>query len=131
MVDGCWLDCVSYYDQFFRDEYVLYRLLQSIEFFEMFFFDSDLVNFVEGYFELFWFKDIKFDDSDIEQIVEEGDDNLVNFVSFSKCILVSSFQFIVDSDLVVFISLNVELDNVNFYIKKFFKYLYVFFYFVD
>ncbi|XP_023588823.1 1-phosphatidylinositol 3-phosphate 5-kinase isoform X11 [Trichechus manatus latirostris] len=71
MVDGRWLDCVSHHDQLFRDEYALYRPLQSTEFSETPSPDSDSVNSVEGHSEPSWFKDIKFDDSDTEQIAEE------------------------------------------------------------
>ncbi|XP_062954579.1 1-phosphatidylinositol 3-phosphate 5-kinase isoform X2 [Cynocephalus volans] len=81
MVDGRWLDCVSHHDQLFRDEYALYRPLQSTEFSETPSPDSDSVNSVEGHSEPSWFKDIKFDDSDTEQIAEEGDDNL------AKCLI--------------------------------------------
>uniref|UniRef100_A0A8D1CJ81 1-phosphatidylinositol-3-phosphate 5-kinase n=1 Tax=Sus scrofa TaxID=9823 RepID=A0A8D1CJ81_PIG len=80
MVDGRWLDCVSHHDQLFRDEYALYRPLQSTEFSETPSPDSDSVNSVEGHSEPSWFKDIKFDDSDTEQIAEEGDDNLTKYL---------------------------------------------------
>ncbi|XP_032493002.1 1-phosphatidylinositol 3-phosphate 5-kinase isoform X8 [Phocoena sinus] len=80
MVDGHWLDCVSHHDQLFRDEYALYRPLQSTEFSETPSPDSDSVNSVEGHSEPSWFKDIKFDDSDTEQIAEEGDDNLTKYL---------------------------------------------------
>uniref|UniRef100_A0A452R0A7 1-phosphatidylinositol 3-phosphate 5-kinase n=1 Tax=Ursus americanus TaxID=9643 RepID=A0A452R0A7_URSAM len=125
MVDGRWLDCVSHHDQLFRDEYALYRPLQSTEFSETPSPDSDSVNSVEGHSEPSWFKDIKFDDSDTEQIAEEGDDNLTNSASPSKRTSVSSFQSTVDSDSAASISLNVELDNVNFHIKKPSKYPHV------
>nr|BAE38145.1 unnamed protein product [Mus musculus] len=82
MVDGRWLDCVSHHDQLFRDEYALYRPLQSTEFSETPSPDSDSVNSVEGHSEPSWFKDIKFDDSDTEQIAEEGDDNLASKFGF-------------------------------------------------
>lgn len=125
MVDGRWLDCVSHHDQLFRDEYALYRPLQSTEFSETPSPDSDSVHSVEGHSEPSWFKDIKFDDSDTEQIAEEGDDNLANSASPSKRTSVSSFQSTVDSDSAASISLNVELDNVNFHIKKPSKYPHV------
>ncbi|XP_019508454.1 PREDICTED: 1-phosphatidylinositol 3-phosphate 5-kinase [Hipposideros armiger] len=125
MVDGRWLDCVSHHDQLFRDEYALYRPLQSTDFSETPSPDSDSVNSVEGHSEPSWFKDIKFDDSDTEQIAEEGDDNLTNSASPSKRTSVSSFQSTVDSDSAASISLNVELDNVNFHIKKPSKYPHV------
>ncbi|XP_077011026.1 1-phosphatidylinositol 3-phosphate 5-kinase isoform X9 [Tamandua tetradactyla] len=80
MVDGRWLDCVSHHDQLFRDEYALYRPLQSTEFSETPSPDSDSVNSVEGHSEPSWFKDIKFDDSDTEQIAEEGDDNMAKYL---------------------------------------------------
>ncbi|XP_070098310.1 1-phosphatidylinositol 3-phosphate 5-kinase isoform X19 [Equus przewalskii] len=80
MVDGRWLDCVSHHDQLFRDEYALYRPLQSTDFSETPSPDSDSVNSVEGHSEPSWFKDIKFDDSDTEQIAEEGDDNLTKYL---------------------------------------------------
>nr|XP_021577269.1 1-phosphatidylinositol 3-phosphate 5-kinase-like isoform X1 [Ictidomys tridecemlineatus] len=67
----------------------------------------------------------KFDDSDTEQIAEEGDDNLANSASPSKHTSVSSFQSTVDSDSAASISLNMELDNMNFHIKKPSKYPYV------
>ncbi|XP_062972178.1 1-phosphatidylinositol 3-phosphate 5-kinase [Elgaria multicarinata webbii] len=125
LVDGRWLDCVSHHDQIFRDEYALYRPLQSTEFSETPSPDSDSVNSVEGHSEPSWFKDIKFDDSDTEQIAEEGDDNLANSASPSKRTSVSSFQSAMDSDSAASISLNVELDNVNFHIKKHSKYPHV------
>ncbi|XP_064142809.1 1-phosphatidylinositol 3-phosphate 5-kinase isoform X9 [Loxodonta africana] len=125
MVDGRWLDCVSHHDQLFRDEYALYRPLQSTDFSETPSPDSDSVNSVEGHSEPSWFKDIKFDDSDTEQIAEDGDDNLANSASPSKRTSVSSFQSTVDSDSAASISLNVELDNVNFHIKKPSKYPHV------
>ncbi|XP_077774645.1 1-phosphatidylinositol 3-phosphate 5-kinase isoform X4 [Podarcis muralis] len=96
LVDGRWLDCVSHHDQIFRDEYALYRPLQvkkcskkavkpsvkrkSTEFSETPSPDSDSVNSVEGHSEPSWFKDIKFDDSDTEQIAEDGDDNLTKYL---------------------------------------------------
>uniref|UniRef100_A0A670HSP9 1-phosphatidylinositol-3-phosphate 5-kinase n=1 Tax=Podarcis muralis TaxID=64176 RepID=A0A670HSP9_PODMU len=125
LVDGRWLDCVSHHDQIFRDEYALYRPLQSTEFSETPSPDSDSVNSVEGHSEPSWFKDIKFDDSDTEQIAEDGDDNLTNSASPSKRTSVSSFQSAMDSDSAASISLNVELDNVNFHIKKHSKYPHV------
>lgn len=57
--------------------------LQSTEFSETPSPDSDSVNSVEGHSEPSWFKDIKFDDSDTEQIAEEGDDNLTSEFSVS------------------------------------------------
>ncbi|XP_074857435.1 1-phosphatidylinositol 3-phosphate 5-kinase isoform X2 [Carettochelys insculpta] len=125
LVDGRWLDCVSHHDQIFRDEYALYRPLQSTEFSETPSPDSDSVNSVEGHSEPSWFKDIKFDDSDTEQIADEGEDNLANSASPSKRTSVSSFQSAMDSDSAASISLNVELDNVNFHIKKQSKYPHV------
>ncbi|XP_075036346.1 1-phosphatidylinositol 3-phosphate 5-kinase isoform X3 [Mixophyes fleayi] len=80
LVDGRWLDCVTHHDQLFRDEYALYRPLQSTEFSETPSPDSDSVNSVEGHSEPSWFKDIKFDDSDTEQIADEGEDNLTKFL---------------------------------------------------
>lgn len=53
-------------------------ILQSTDFSETPSPDSDSVNSVEGHSEPSWFKDIKFDDSDTEQIAEEGDDNLTS-----------------------------------------------------
>ncbi|XP_044287721.1 1-phosphatidylinositol 3-phosphate 5-kinase isoform X3 [Varanus komodoensis] len=125
LVDGRWLDCISHHDQIFRDEYALYRPLQSTEFSETPSPDSDSVNSVEGHSEPSWFKDIKFDDSDTEQIAEDGDDNLTNSASPSKRTSISSFQSAMDSDSAASISLNVELDNVNFHIKKHSKYPHV------
>lgn len=55
---------------------------QSTEFSETPSPDSDSVNSVEGHSEPSWFKDIKFDDSDTEQIAEEGDDNLASKFGF-------------------------------------------------
>lgn len=55
---------------------------QSTEFSETPSPDSDSVNSVEGHSEPSWFKDIKFDDSDTEQIAEEGDDNLASEFDF-------------------------------------------------
>ncbi|NP_001362234.1 1-phosphatidylinositol 3-phosphate 5-kinase [Xenopus tropicalis] len=125
LVDGRWLDCVTHHDQLFRDEYALYRPLQSTEFSETPSPDSDSVNSVEGHSEPSWFKDIKFDDSDTEQIADEGEDNLTNSTSPSKRTSVSSFQSAMDSDSAASISLNVEMDNVNFHIKKHSKYPHV------
>nr|XP_033803013.1 1-phosphatidylinositol 3-phosphate 5-kinase isoform X2 [Geotrypetes seraphini]XP_033803014.1 1-phosphatidylinositol 3-phosphate 5-kinase isoform X2 [Geotrypetes seraphini]XP_033803015.1 1-phosphatidylinositol 3-phosphate 5-kinase isoform X2 [Geotrypetes seraphini]XP_033803016.1 1-phosphatidylinositol 3-phosphate 5-kinase isoform X2 [Geotrypetes seraphini] len=125
LVDGRWLDCVTHHDQIFRDEYALYKPLQSTEFSETPSPDSDSVNSVEGHSEPSWFKDIKFDDSDTEQIADEGEDNLPNSSSPSKRTSVSSFQSAMDSDSAASISLNVELDNVNFHIKKPSKYPHV------
>lgn len=51
---------------------------QSTEFSETPSPDSDSVNSVEGHSEPSWFKDIKFDDSDTEQIADEGEDNLTS-----------------------------------------------------
>nr|XP_019960799.1 PREDICTED: 1-phosphatidylinositol 3-phosphate 5-kinase isoform X3 [Paralichthys olivaceus] len=73
LVDGRWLDCVTHHDQLFRDEYALYRPLQSTEFSETPSPDSDSVNSVEGHSEPSWFKDIKFDDSDTEQLADESE----------------------------------------------------------
>uniref|UniRef100_A0A8D0DAE2 1-phosphatidylinositol 3-phosphate 5-kinase n=1 Tax=Sander lucioperca TaxID=283035 RepID=A0A8D0DAE2_SANLU len=73
LVDGRWLDCVTHNDQLFRDEYALYRPLQSTEFSETPSPDSDSVNSVEGHSEPSWFKDIKFDDSDTEQLADENE----------------------------------------------------------
>ncbi|XP_051478838.1 1-phosphatidylinositol 3-phosphate 5-kinase isoform X5 [Apus apus] len=81
LVDGRWLECVSHHDQLFRDEYALYRPLQSTEFSETPSPDSDSVNSVEGHSEPSWFKDIKFDDSDTEQIADEGEDNLAKYLN--------------------------------------------------
>ncbi|XP_028663874.2 1-phosphatidylinositol 3-phosphate 5-kinase isoform X2 [Erpetoichthys calabaricus] len=125
LVDGRWLDCVTHHDQIFRDEYALYRALQSTEFSETPSPDSDSVNSFEGHSEPSWFKDIKFDDSDTEHIADEGEDIMPNSASPSKRTSVSSFQSAVDSDSAASISLNVEQDNVNFHIKKQSKYPYV------
>uniref|UniRef100_A0A8C5F549 1-phosphatidylinositol-3-phosphate 5-kinase n=1 Tax=Gadus morhua TaxID=8049 RepID=A0A8C5F549_GADMO len=77
LVDGRWLDCVTHNDQLFRDEYALYRPLQSTEFSETPSPDSDSVNSLEGHSEPSWFKDIKFDDSDTEQLADESDSELL------------------------------------------------------
>uniref|UniRef100_A0A4W6F6H9 1-phosphatidylinositol 3-phosphate 5-kinase n=1 Tax=Lates calcarifer TaxID=8187 RepID=A0A4W6F6H9_LATCA len=76
LVDGRWLDCVTHHDQLFRDEYALYRPLQSTEFSETPSPDSDSVNSLEGHSEPSWFKDIKFDDSDTEQLADETEYNM-------------------------------------------------------
>uniref|UniRef100_A0A673ZIZ4 1-phosphatidylinositol 3-phosphate 5-kinase n=1 Tax=Salmo trutta TaxID=8032 RepID=A0A673ZIZ4_SALTR len=73
LVDGRWLDCVTHHDQLFRDEYALYRPLQSTDFSETPSPDSDSVNSLEGHSEPSWFKDIKFDDSDTDQVADEND----------------------------------------------------------
>ncbi|CAB1347044.1 unnamed protein product [Coregonus sp. 'balchen'] len=106
VVDGRWLDCVTHHDQLFRDEYALYRPLQ-------------------GHSEPSWFKDIKFDDSDTDQVADENDYVTPNSSSPSKRTSVSSFQSAVDSDSAASINLNMEQDNVNFHIKKQSKYPYV------
>ncbi|XP_060683471.1 1-phosphatidylinositol 3-phosphate 5-kinase isoform X4 [Hemiscyllium ocellatum] len=125
LVDGRWFDCVTHHDQLFRDEYALYRPLQSTEFSETPSPDSDSINSVEGNSEPSWFKDIKFDDSDTEQMQDDGEEVMQSFSSPSKRTSVSSFQSVMDSDSAASISLNVELDNVNFHIKKHSKYPYV------
>ncbi|XP_030642124.1 1-phosphatidylinositol 3-phosphate 5-kinase isoform X2 [Chanos chanos] len=125
LVDGRWLDCVTHHDQLFRDEYALYRPLQSTEFSETPSPDSDSVNSIEGHSEPSWFKDIKFDDSDTEQLADENEYVLPNSASPSKRTSVSSFQSAVDSDSAASINLNVEQDNVNFHIKKQAKYPHV------
>ncbi|XP_049904660.1 1-phosphatidylinositol 3-phosphate 5-kinase isoform X1 [Epinephelus moara] len=125
LVDGRWLDCVTHHDQLFRDEYALYRPLQSTEFSETPSPDSDSVNSVEGHSEPSWFKDIKFDDSDTEQLADETEYNMPNSASPSKRTSVSSFQSVVDSDSAASINLNMEQNNVNFHIKKQSKYPHV------
>ncbi|XP_077435508.1 1-phosphatidylinositol 3-phosphate 5-kinase isoform X3 [Vanacampus margaritifer] len=124
-VDGRWLDCITHNDQLFRDEYALYRPLQSTEFSETPSPDSDSVNSVEGHSEPSWFKDIKFDDSDTEQLAEESDYNISSSANLSKRTSVSSSQSVVDSDSAASISLNMEHNNVNFHIKKQSKYPHV------
>lgn len=116
LVDGRWLDCVTNHDQLFRDEYVLYRPLQSTEFSETPSPDSDSVNSLEGHSEPSWFKDIKFDDSDSEQLADEY--AMPNSTGPSKRTSVSSYQSVVDSDSAASINLNMEQNNVNFHIKK-------------
>ncbi|XP_063743404.1 1-phosphatidylinositol 3-phosphate 5-kinase isoform X3 [Eleginops maclovinus] len=125
LVDGRWLDCVTHNDQLFRDEYALYRPLQSTDFSETPSPDSDSVNSVEGHSEPSWFKDIKFDDSDTEQLADEAEDTMPNSASPSKRTSVSSFQSAVDSDSASSINLNMEQNNVNFHIKKQAKYPHV------
>ncbi|XP_039674045.1 1-phosphatidylinositol 3-phosphate 5-kinase isoform X1 [Perca fluviatilis] len=125
LVDGRWLDCVTHNDQLFRDEYALYRPLQSTEFSETPSPDSDSVNSVEGHSEPSWFKDIKFDDSDTEQLADENEYTMPNSASPSKRTSVSSFQSVVDSDSAASINLNMEQNNVNFHIKKQSKYPHV------
>ncbi|XP_028250030.1 1-phosphatidylinositol 3-phosphate 5-kinase isoform X5 [Parambassis ranga] len=123
LVDGRWLDCVTHHDQLFRDEYALYRPLQSTEFSETPSPDSDSVNSLEGHSEPSWFKDIKFDDSDMEQLAD--DYTMPSSASPSKRTSVSSFQSVVDSDSAASINLNMEQNNVNFHIKKQSKYPHV------
>ncbi|KAM9709709.1 LOW QUALITY PROTEIN: 1-phosphatidylinositol 3-phosphate 5-kinase [Menidia menidia] len=125
LVDGRWLDCVTHHDQLFRDEYALYRPLQSTEFSETPSPDSDSVNSLEGHSEPSWFKDIKFDDSDTEQLAEDNDYNMPNSTSPSKRTSVSSLQSAVDSDSAASINLNMEQNNVNFHIKRQSKYPHV------
>ncbi|CAL9690735.1 unnamed protein product [Knipowitschia caucasica] len=123
LVDGRWFDCVTHHDQLFRDEYALYRPLQSTEFSETPSPDSDSVNSIEGQSEPSWFKDIKFDDSDTDQLAE--DYTMPNSASPSKRTSVSSFHSVVDSDSAASINLNMEQNNVNFHIKKQAKYPHV------
>uniref|UniRef100_A0A8C2JI73 1-phosphatidylinositol 3-phosphate 5-kinase n=1 Tax=Cyprinus carpio TaxID=7962 RepID=A0A8C2JI73_CYPCA len=125
LVDGRWLDCVTHHDQIFRDEYALYRPLQSTEFSETPSPDSESVNSLEGHSEPSWFKDIKFDDSDTEQLADDNDYVTPNSASPSKRTSVSSFHSAVDSDSAASININVEQDNVNFHIKKQAKYPHV------
>ncbi|KAM9486055.1 1-phosphatidylinositol 3-phosphate 5-kinase isoform 3-T3 [Clarias gariepinus] len=124
LVDGRWLECVTHHDQIFRDEYALYRPLQSTEFSETPSPDTDSVTSLEGHSEPSWFKDIKFDDSDTEQLADENDLITTSSASPSKRTSVSSFHSAVDSDSAS-INLNVEQDNVNFHIKKQAKYPHV------
>ncbi|XP_056611388.1 1-phosphatidylinositol 3-phosphate 5-kinase isoform X3 [Triplophysa dalaica] len=124
LVEGRWLDCVTHHDLIFRDEYALYRPLQSTEFSETPSPDSDSVNSLEGHSEPSWFKDIKFDDSDTEQLADETDYVTPSSASPSKRTSVSSFHSAVDSDSAS-INLNMEQDNVNFHIKKQAKYPHV------
>ncbi|CAB1328640.1 unnamed protein product, partial [Coregonus sp. 'balchen'] len=89
---------------------------------------SDSVNSLEGHSEPSWFKDIKFDDSDTDQVADENDyvmPSTPNSSSPSKRTSVSSFQSAVDSDSAASINLNMEQDNVNFHIKKQSKYPHV------
>ncbi|KAA8593085.1 hypothetical protein FQN60_018540 [Etheostoma spectabile] len=116
LVDGRWLDCVTHNDQLFRDD---------TEFSETPSPDSDSVNSVEGHSEPSWFKDIKFDDSDTEQLADESEYTMPNSASPSKRTSVSSFQSVVDSDSAASINLNMEQNNVNFHIKKQSKYPHV------
>uniref|UniRef100_A0A7N6BBM4 1-phosphatidylinositol 3-phosphate 5-kinase n=1 Tax=Anabas testudineus TaxID=64144 RepID=A0A7N6BBM4_ANATE len=125
LVDGRWLDCVTHHDQLFRDEYALYRPLQCTEFSETPSPDSDSVNSLEGQSEPSWFKDIKFDDSDTEQLADENEYTMPNSASPSKRTSVSSFQSVMDSDSAASINLNMEQNNVNFHIKKQSKYPHV------
>ncbi|XP_046701901.1 1-phosphatidylinositol 3-phosphate 5-kinase isoform X3 [Silurus meridionalis] len=125
LVDGRWLECVTHHDQIFRDEYALYRPLQSTEFSETPSPDTDSVTSLEGHSEPSWFKDIKFDDSDTEQLADENDLIATSSASPSKRTSVSSFHSAVDSDSAASINLNVEQDNVNFRIKKQAKYPHV------
>ncbi|XP_051259690.1 1-phosphatidylinositol 3-phosphate 5-kinase isoform X1 [Dicentrarchus labrax] len=125
LVDGRWLDCVTHHDQLFRDEYALYRPLQSTEFSETPSPDSDSVNSLEGHSEPSWFKDIKFDDSDTEQLTDEPEYTTPNSAGPSKRTSVSSFQSVMDSDSAASINLNMEQNNVNFHIKKQSKYPHV------
>ncbi|XP_072117634.1 1-phosphatidylinositol 3-phosphate 5-kinase isoform X3 [Mobula birostris] len=80
LLDGRWLDCVTHHDQLFRDEYALYKPLQSTEFSETPSPDSESVNSVEGNSEPSWFKDIKFDDSDTEQMQDDGEEIMQKFL---------------------------------------------------
>lgn len=123
LVDGRWLDCLTHHDQLFRDEYALYRPLQNTEFSETPSPDSDSVNSLEGQSEPSWFKDIKFDDSDTEQLADEY--SMPNSASPSKRTSVSSFHSVMDSDSAASINLNMEQNNVNFHIKKQSKYPHV------
>ncbi|XP_053536660.1 1-phosphatidylinositol 3-phosphate 5-kinase isoform X2 [Ictalurus punctatus] len=125
LVDGRWLDCVTHHDQIFRDEYALYRPLQSTEFSETPSPDTDSVTSLEGHSEPSWFKDIKFDDSDTEQLADENDLITTSSTCPSKRTSVSSFHSAVDSDSAASINLNMEQDNVNFHIKKQAKYPHV------
>lgn len=60
------------------------------------------MNSVEGHSEPSWFKDIKFDDSDTEQIADEGEDNLASEFQLSLIlILPSSLLSAVLQDIVV------------------------------
>uniref|UniRef100_A0A665WFA7 1-phosphatidylinositol-3-phosphate 5-kinase n=1 Tax=Echeneis naucrates TaxID=173247 RepID=A0A665WFA7_ECHNA len=99
--------------------------LQSTEFSETPSPDSDSVNSLEGHSEPSWFKDIKFDDSDTEQLADETEYNMPNSASPSKRTSVSSFQSVMDSDSAASINLNMEQNNVNFHIKKQSKYPHV------
>lgn len=67
---------------------------QSTEFSETPSPDSDSVNSVEGHSEPSWFKDIKFDDSDTEQIAEEGDDNLTSEFKLSNILIFMTHYYV-------------------------------------
>uniref|UniRef100_A0A672STN3 1-phosphatidylinositol-3-phosphate 5-kinase n=1 Tax=Sinocyclocheilus grahami TaxID=75366 RepID=A0A672STN3_SINGR len=98
---------------------------QSTEFSETPSPDSESVNSLEGHSEPSWFKDIKFDDSDTEQLADDNDYVTPNSASPSKRTSVSSFHSAVDSDSAASININMEQDNVNFHIKKQAKYPHV------
>lgn len=57
--------------------------LKSTEFSETPSPDSDSVNSLEGHSEPSWFKDIKFDDSDTEQLADETDDTVPSLYHMS------------------------------------------------
>lgn len=122
--------------------------LQNTEFSETPSPDSDSVNSLEGQSEPSWFKDIKFDDSDTEQLADEYSmpsmDLILKIIvcerlvstffdsslcpdsaSPSKRTSVSSFHSVMDSDSAASINLNMEQNNVNFHIKKQSKYPHV------
>lgn len=68
-------------------------VLQSTEFSETPSPDSDSVNSLEGHSEPSWFKDIKFDDSDTEQLVDETEYAMPSMY----CVLYFFFFFLFDA----------------------------------
>lgn len=59
------------------------------------------MNSVEGHSEPSWFKDIKFDDSDTEQIADEGEDNLASEFQLSLVLTLPSPVILSPQNIVV------------------------------
>lgn len=79
------------YNRFWQSLYQCadsFVVLQSTEFSETPSPDSDSVNSLEGHSEPSWFKDIKFDDSDTEQLADETD-----YVTPSKCLTTADILY--------------------------------------
>uniref|UniRef100_UPI0035901CC2 1-phosphatidylinositol 3-phosphate 5-kinase isoform X2 n=1 Tax=Myxine glutinosa TaxID=7769 RepID=UPI0035901CC2 len=119
LVDGRWLDCITHHDEIFRDEYALYRPLQSLAPSEPSTPESLLEN-QEGPSEPTWFRNIKCEDSDSDGVDGAEPSIKLQRESGSPDIRssISSFHSVESADSIASVSLSSDLDNVNFHVKK-------------